>query len=402
MFGTVGHFHFPPRLVIAGPELVDRLATAGARFSEVLACPVCSPTRGEFLTGQYNFKIGLPYICGRNGAVEELDVKSHVTLAQLLRDAGYVTAMAGKWHLTEKRGGAAMQKTLADTGLPHITAAGFERQYQHPNGMGFHGYRDRETGEFQPAWYQQWVLRFLEEQAKSDKPFFLYYPNAIPHSPWAPTPLHPDGPMNAPGKGLVNFPDMMEYLDRQVGEVVAKVRELGLAENTLIIFAGDNGTEGIGTVMADGRYFRGGTCGVGQNARVPLIVSWPGTVKPGTVIDDLVDFTDLMPTFLELAGVKPPPGLDGVSFAPRLFGRPGTPRGWMISYWVNTYAVRNRHYALREDGKLYDISNTVGNGDEVTGDKLTPAAQAARAELEAVETRYGLREMFNASAKKKP
>ena len=129
---------------------------------------------------------------------------------------------------------------------------------------------------------------------------------------------------------------------------------------------------------------------------------WPSVVQPGTVIDDLVDFTDLMPTFLELADVKPPPGLDGVSFAPRLLGKPGTPREWMISYWVNAYAVRNRIYALRENGNLYDISNTVVNGDVVTGDKLTPAAQAARAELEAVETRYGLREMFKATAKKKP
>jgi arylsulfatase A len=348
------------------------MAAEGMRFNNVLSAPVCSPTRGMFLTGKYNFRIGLPDITGRGGAVKELDVKNNVTLPQLLQKAGYVTAMAGKWHLKKGTGGEKMDASLKDNPSPHITDAGFESQYQHENGLAFSAYLDAETGQFKADWIQSWVLKFLKEQAGKDKPFFLYYAHPMPHSPWCKTP-DSKRTYDNPGKsGLAYFGDHVAYLDKRVGQMIEKVKELGIADNTLIMFSGDNGSEGSFTVMADGSHARAGKFGFGQNARVPLIAWWPGTIPAGAVRDDLVDTTDFLPTLLVVAGVPLPgnAGIDGVSFRDALLGKLGSARDWIMSYRLGAYVIRDQRYGLREDGRLYDL--TGGDFDEsVVGEGTT-------------------------------
>jgi len=370
---------------------LDRMAREGARFDYVLSAPVCSPTRGMFLTGKYNFRIGLPDITGRGGAVKELDVVNNVTLPQLLRKHGYLTAMAGKWHLSST-GGPKMSPTIEDNPREHIAKAGFERQFQHENGLAFHNYIDKETGGFEADWIQNWVMKFLDGQGGSQRPFFLYYPMPMPHSPWGPNPKTGEKYKDAGHNGIAYFGDTVEYLDGYVGQVLDKLEELGLAENTLVLFSGDNGSEGPFTVMEDGSYTRGGKFGFGQNARVPLIARWPGTIRPGTVRDDLVDTTDFLPTLLEVAGVEPPAGgIDGVSFRDALLGKTGSPRDWMLSFWMGKYIVRDRRYGLREDGKLYDLTATSNFRDGVIEEAaMTPEVRGARDRFREVVAKYAL------------
>jgi len=170
-----------------------------------------------------------------------------------------------------------------------------------------------------------------------------------------------------------------------VGELVKKLNELGLRENTLVMFSGDNGTQAVVTEMRDGREIHGGKGTMKDTGSwVPLLASWPGVITPGSVYDGLVDFTDIMPACLELAGATPPAGIDGVSFAPQLLGRPGKPREWVHSLYVDKYFVRDARWKLRENGELYDVRNSPYDETMVKPESETPDSKAARDRLGAV------------------
>ncbi|MCX6874646.1 MAG: sulfatase-like hydrolase/transferase [Verrucomicrobia bacterium] len=320
--GAYGAKEYKGLGMVRTPNL-DALAKGGMRFGNCFATPVCSPARSELMTGKYNFRTGFRDIAGRNGAVSRLDPKAHPTIAASLKSAGYVTAVAGKWHLGPPASMAEIPRTAeADTDYPHPRECGFDRQCI-LGGAHLELYGDPKSKSYTPALMQDWCLRFLESQKGGRQPFFLYYASPIPHFPVLPTPLNPD----AKKGDRSNFPCLIEYLDKQVGEIVRKLDELGLRNNTLILFSGDNGTDTVATVMSDGRVIKGGKHSMeDRGSHVPLLASWPGVIAPGAVYDGLVDFTDMMPTCLELAGTTAADGLDGVSFAPQLQGKPGKPQ----------------------------------------------------------------------------
>ena len=366
---------------------LDALARDGMRFLHCFATPVCSPARGEFLTGKYNFRIGLCDICGRNGAVESLDSQAHATLAATLKAAGYVTAVTGKWHLGNWPLDPAVDKATqgipatqdVDTDCPHVKSCGFQRQFV------FAGSRLEEYGPPTPAGYiparfHNWAMRFLESRRGQPEPFFLYYASPIPHVPWRPTPLNPDGKAGDP-----SYPYLIEYLDNQVGEIVKKLEELGMRKNTLVMFSGDNGTCNITTQMRDGRLvkFGKGTM-LDTGSWVPLVASWPAAMHAGTVYEGLVDFSDIMPTCLDLAGAKTPAGLDGISFAPQLRGEAGKPREWVHVHYVDKYFARESNWKLRENGELYDVSGSPYTEALVDPAQDTVESRAARQRLQAV------------------
>ena len=160
---------------------------------------------------------------------------------------------------------------------------------------------------------------------------------------------------------------MVAYMDKMVGKVVAKTEELGIADNTLIFFTGDNGTNtkiksrlnGIEIVGGKGKTTDAGTL-------VPLVALWKGTAPSGHVCDDLVDFSDFLPTCLEAAGLAVPCGLDGQSFLPQLRGEPGTPRQWVHCYYCPRpertepkQFVRDKRWKLYGDGTFFDAANDV-------------------------------------------
>ncbi len=366
---------------------LDALAAGGMRFEHAYASPVCSPTRGQIMTGKYVHRIGLHDITGRRGAVEELDVKAHRTLPQLLREAGYDTALAGKWHLGGRP--APLEENpageLKDSANAHIAAAGFLRQF---NTFGAHlrQYGEPKRGAYYPDVIQAWVLRYLESRKGKEQPFFLYYAAPVPHTPLKPTPLNPD----TPEEDARNFPFILEYFDGQIGEMAAKLDALGMRGNTAIFFGGDNGTQGIGSVMKDGTTRPG--CKAQANdggTRVPLLANWPGTIPPGGVYDGLVDYTDILPSLLDLAGAPAPEGIDGVSFAPVLRGQTGARREWVHALFLGRFFFRDARYALREDGKLYDMSGEAGyrEGTAILEEAMDEAARASLARLRAARDR---------------
>jgi arylsulfatase A len=367
---------------------LDALAKAGMQFKHCFATPVCSPSRAQFLTGKYNYRVGFHDIAGRSGAARSLDPKAHPTLAARLKAAGYVTAIAGKWHLGIAGGEEFVPKSAdKDTDCPHPRECGFDRQCVFGGGH-LEDYGKPVKGLYTPDLLQAWTLRFLNSRKGKPEPFFLYYASPIPHFPYLPTPLNPNGQGRGKDKigkmygNMQNFPYLVEYLDQQVGEILAKLKELGLRDNTLVIFAGDNGTPPwLFTEMRDGRKvkFGKGTL-LDTGSWVPFLANWPGKINGGSVYSGLVDFSDIMPTCLELAGAKAPAGLDGISFAPQLLGKSAQPREWVHSLYVDKYFVRDAKWKLRENGELYDVTASP------YVEKLVPATED-RAESKAARDR---------------
>lgn len=361
---------------------LDSMAKNGMQFKYCFSTPVCSPSRAELLTGRYNFHTGFIDIAGRSGASESLDAQKYPTVAMELKAAGYVTAIAGKWHLGQPLD---MKTPLAssetDTDYPHPRDCGFERQCV-LSGEHLELYGKPTPEEYTPARLQNWVLRFLESRKDQSEPFFLYYPSPIPHKPLYATPLNPDGP----ARDKLNFPYLVEYLDGQVGEILNKLKELGMSENTLVFFSGDNGTHGeITTQMRNKKAVHGGKAKMWDaGSWVPLLAVWPGVVQPGSVNEGLVDFTDILPTCLELAGAPSAEGIDGISFAPQLRGLPGTTREWVHSLLREQYFVRDTKWKLRENGALYNVGGIRYVEKLETPENATPESKAARIRLQAV------------------
>jgi len=190
----------------------------------------------------------------------------------------------------------------------------------------------------------------------------------------------------------VLYEDMVRYLDKEVGRLAAALDSLGLRERTVIVFAGDNGTSrshGGDRMTIGGRQISGEKATMLEGgSRVPLIAHWKGTIAPGGVVKDLVDFSDVLPTFAELASATVPEGtlLDGRSFAPQLRGERGSPREW-IYVQHNTAAewyVREQGWKLTHDGKLFDMSDAPFAEKPVTTEGGNEAADAARQRLQAV------------------
>ncbi len=362
---------------------LDRLAATGARFTHCYAQPLCTPTRVQLMTGQSNVR---NYV--RFGEM----APDAVTFASLLQKTGYATCIAGKWQLGRtpdlpKRFGFDEHCLWQHTRRPP--------RYANP-GLEINGAeKDFTGGEYGPDLINRHALDFMER--KKDGPFLLYYPMLLTHSPYQPTPNSKSWDPQARGEEIhrrpEHFGDMVTYMDKLIGRVVEKLDALGIRENTLLIFLGDNGT-GRGTTSRMGD--RVVTGGKGTTTRagmhVPLIVNWPAAIKPGAVLHDLVDTTDFLPTLCEAAGIEPPPGLtlDGRSFLPQLRGRQGTPRDWIYSWYsprqgnnrtVHEFAF-DRNYKLYRNGKFFDLAADAEERKPLQTGELQGGAAAAAVKLQ--------------------
>ncbi len=360
---------------------LDQLAATGIRFNRCNVQPLCTPTRLQLMTGQYNVR---NYI-----AWATIDPNS-TTFATLLRNAGYATAIAGKWQLGH------------DKNLPR--ELGFDEfclwqhtrrppRYANP-GLEYNGEeRDFKNGEYGPDLVNKFALDFIAKCAQNpSKPFLLYYPMMLTHAPYQPTPDSPDWDPKAMGEGVnhapKHFADMVAYMDKLVGSVVAKVNELGIRGDTLIFFLGDNGT-GLGTKSQfKGATFIGGkSTTTARGMHVPLIANWPGHTPARTANDDLIDSTDILPTLCESAGVVIPKDLtiDGRSFFPQILGRPGQPREWIYTWYAPDGAppirefVTMKKYKLYRNGRFYNLERdpyedeTPAKMTDLTGDEAAAA-----------------------------
>lgn len=414
---------------------IDRLAREGMQFTQFYAgTTVCAPSRSSLMTGQHT---GHTFIRG-NKAVEpegqQPIADSVVTMAELLQKAGYVTGAFGKWGLGP----------VGSEGDPN--KQGFDRFYgyncqslahrYYPNHLWSNDQQVvltanenlRHTKEYAPDLIQQQAMNFLNERSSS-QPFFLFLPYILPHAEL----LVPDDSLLAyykgkfpekPFKGADYGPDaksggyasqpiphaafaaMVARLDVYVGQVMAKLKEKGLDQNTLIIFSSDNGPHIEGG--ADPKFFNssGGFRGVKRDLyeggiREPFFARWPGTIKPGQKSEFIGAFWDLLPTFAELGGVKTTAPTDGISIVPTLTGK-GTQKKHEYLYWEfheqgGRQAVRQGNWkavrlqaAKNPNGpvELYDLSKDPSESNNVAAqhpDKASALAQLmAQAHVESV------------------
>jgi len=373
--------------------VLDQLAATGTRFTHAYAQPLCTPTRVQLMTGLSNARNYLYF-----GQIDP----SARTFAQVFREAGYATAITGNWQLGK------------DPALPQTLGFDESCLWQHTRrppryanpGLEVNGVEtEYEPGSYGPDEINAYALDFIAR--KKDKPFLLYYPMILPHSPYQPTPESADWDAATKSekqqKSPEHFGDMVEYMDKMIGRVITQLETFGLRERTLVIFLGDNGTgSGTRSMMGDREFVgaKGSTTDAGMH--VPLVVNG-FTVKPAQVCDDLVDTTDFFPTLCEAAGIALPTDLpwDGRSFWPQLRGEKGQPRDWIYSWYsprqggkdrkVREFAF-NTSWKRYADGRFYDLAADPSESNSLRLDSLTGAAAAASVQLgEALASYQGAR-----------
>lgn len=371
------------------PEL-DALAAGGVRFEHCYAQPLCTPSRVKLMTGLSNKR---NYV--RFGLLD----RKQTTFGHLFKNAGYKTCIAGKWQLGNE----------ADS-PQHF---GFEQSllWQHTRGRGnkqsdtrYPNPRlerngkevDYDNGEYSSDVFVDFMGKFMEENR--EQPFFIYHPMTLVHCPFSPTPDSKDwDPKDTGSKNYKGDPkyfgEMVAYADKAVGQIAAKLKSLGLQDNTLVIFVGDNGTDTpIATNTTDGKVIGAKGEMIDGGNRVPCIVSWPKVIREGRVVTDIIDFSDILPTICAASGIAIPQELpiDGQSFLPQLKGEKGSPRDSIYMWYSRNGELakaeafaRNQRYKLYEDGRFFDVPNDRLEKKPLDAASLGEEAQAAKKLLQA-------------------
>lgn len=339
---------------------IDKLADTGVRFTHCYATPLCTPSRVALMTGKSNV---------RNYADFGVLLPDQYTFADLFRAAGYATVVAGKWQL---QGSANVKGVPAGNGFDTYclwnTPLTARSRYWNPS-LDLNGkLKAVSEDDYGPDHFANFLIEFMEQNR--ERPFFVYYPMALPHTPFLPT---PDSADRGSKDAQRNFEDMVAYIDKLAGRIEDAIGRLGLSDQTVLIFTSDNGTHHDIRSHLDGRVIRGDKgAPTDAGTHVPLIVKGPALIPGGRVVDDLIDFADFLPTLAEMIGAELPGGLkiDGRSFWPQLRGQKGNPREWLYTYYFpRPYAkefntpyqhpevrfARDKRYKLYGDGRLFDV-----------------------------------------------
>jgi arylsulfatase A-like enzyme len=388
---------------------IDRLASEGMRFTEAYAaCPVCSPTRGSIIAGKYPARLGITqWIGGSQKPTEYADrlELEEVTIAEVLKGQGYATGFVGKWHLSPReadiradfypdRQGFDVNIGGDWSGAPPTYFWPYKRRNRALEEMPAGG----EEGEYLTDRLTDESLKFLE--ANKDRPFLLYFSHYAVHTPIESKheltdkykakaeklpELEGSHSFNVYGRyktRLVQdnpaYAGMVQSVDESVGRVMKKLEELGMADNTVVIFMSDNG--GLSTVPREGPTanlpLRAGKGWLYEGGiREPMLIKWPGVVKAGSLCDEPVTSTDFYPTMLEMAGLEPMPEqhIDGVSMVPLLKNKGKLKRKAIYWHYPHYHgsgnrpsgAVRAGDYKLIEwyednSVELYNLKSDIG------------------------------------------
>jgi len=368
---------------------LDALAQSRIRFEHCWSAPLCGPSRAQCLTGRYGFRTGVV----DNGTGGRLRADRETTIARVLQQAGYATAVAGKWRqLAYLTNPAEARAWGFDEYIAWGVGAKTDR-YWNPvldrNGTVLTGVE----AKYGPDLLHEFAVDFIGRH--KDRPFFLYYPMVLIHGPILRTPDSTEG--------SDHYADNIAYMDKIVGRLVAELDRLNLRERTLVVFTGDNGSVGKHTL--GGRLIEGAKGSMLEGgSRVPLIASWRGTTPAGQVVPDLTDFSDFFPTFAELAGAKMPEGvtIDGHSFAERLRGRPGAPREWAYVQLGAERYVREPRWKLDQSGQLFDMREAPFRQIAVAAETAGEEAQSARRRLQGVLDRLMAQDEWRGRESQKP
>ncbi|MBN1853559.1 MAG: sulfatase-like hydrolase/transferase [Pirellulales bacterium] len=379
--GCYGHpTHRTPNL--------DRLAVEGVRFRTAWVTPLCTPTRVQVMTGQYPHHSGFYGMSGlrppSNSPLNNMGSK--FTFADLVKTKGYKTAMAGKWQLSgshptlihdcgfdEYRMWAYVHNL--PEGVMHDGA--WERpqkpeRYWHPCIVENGRYVSTEPDDYGPDLFADFLIGFI--QRHRDHPFLAYWPMTLTHGPHYTTPDTTRDSSDRTRNSKNNFGANVEYMDKVVGRLINAIDEAGLKEKTVIFFVGDNGTggDGKGTVTELG-------------VRVPFIARGPGHIRSGIASAALASGCDILPTIADLCGAQPPQKhpIDGLSLLPVLRGEKETHRDWVYSYLEDRRMIRDAHWLVEGDGKLYEC-DLDGKVRRVADPGTEPEAATALKRLQSI------------------
>jgi len=343
---------------------LDRLANEGIRFENCYSQPLCTPSRVKIMTGKYNFRNYEDF--GYLNPKEK-------TFGNLLKDAGYVTCIAGKWQLNGlNRNNPGNQDVTRPNHFGFDEYCLWQLNRTRANGERYANPLITQNGKDLPrnedGYGPQIISDFLQDfiDRSSANPFFIYYPMVLPHDPFVPTPNSPEWADKSRRyeHDTVYFDDMIAYVDKIIGQLEAKLKEKGVWANTLFIFTADNGTNRSVyscTVHRNIRGAKGETINDGNH--VPMIINWPEKIKSSRDFHGIIDFTDILPTLADVAGINPSSYYtDGKSFINVLNGDESrTNKNEVFIHYSPRWGrfghnrwVMNGEYKLYRDGRFYN------------------------------------------------
>ena len=355
---------------------IDALAAGGIRFTRAYTAPLCGPSRALILTGRYAFRTGAT----NQDATGRMTPDRETMMPKILKQAGYATSCVGKWGQLP----LGPAEFGFDDYLKFKGSGAYWNTQQKANAYEVNGKSIKlRDDEYLPDVMHEHVTRFIT--ANRDKPFYVYYSLSHVHTEILPTPDSVPGTKDY-------YVDNVTYMDKLVGKLTGLLDQLKLRDNTLIVFTGDNGsaTGRAKRATIGGKALSGAKGSMQEGgALVPLIVNWPGKTPAGVVSSDLIDSTDFVPTFAELAGTKLPQKtiIDGHSFLAQIKGEKGTPRDWIFNQLAGMWYVRDADWKLTQAGELFDMSNAPFEEKLVPVESNNPAAKAARNRLQAALTK---------------
>jgi arylsulfatase A len=372
--------------------VLDSLARNGINFTRTISQPLCTPSRVKIMTGKFNYR-NYDYFTYLN--------PKEKTFGNLFKENGYKTAIVGKWQLN---------------GIEH-RLEGYDDNTR-PNHFGFDEYSlwqltkvksfgerfanplieqngkilPRDKNAYGPDIVSNYAIDFIKRN--KDEAFFIYYPMLLVHSPFVPTPDSPEweslDTRSKPDNRF--FTDMVAYMDKLIGKIVNTLNEQGIADNTLIMFVGDNGTKNTlisQTKNGSVRGAKGNTITHGNH--VPMVAHWPDQIKTPKSYNGLINFSDFYATFSDLLGV--PHKTDGLSIMEVLTSQKSLDRETVATYYdpmwspsVTQYRnvfVQNTRYKLYKDGRFFDMENDILETQPLRDKDLNESQRKIKAKLDA-------------------
>ena len=338
---------------------LDRLAAGGIRFEHCYSQPLCTPSRVKIMTGQFNF---------RNYEDFGYLNPNQKTFANLLKDAGYVTCIAGKWQLNGlNRNNPDNQDVTRPNHFGFDEYCLWQLHHQKKDGERYgdplvtQNGQDlpRDINSYGPQVFADYVCDFIDR--KAGQPFLVYYPMVLVHDPFVPTPDSPEWPDQSRRyeKDTAYFADMMAYTDKIIGQLETKLREKGVWDNTLFIFTGDNGTNVniiSSTNYAKVKGGKGSSLNTGNH--VPMIISWPEKMAGKRVSESLISFADILPTICEAVNIHETKyRSDGKSLLPVITGKGDIQEEIFIHYSPRWGNFKSNRWVMNKDYKLYRNGN---------------------------------------------